>query len=74
MAYSCLNSIDRVRNSRYSGESTSYLVDEILDAGSVQLPLLQCSFHRLGICPYLRRAVNLVRMSSQQLNKLPDLV
>ena len=74
MAYSCLNSIDRVRKNRYSSESTSYLMDKILDTGSVQLSLLQCSFYRLGVRLYLRWPINLARMNRQQLNKLPNLV
>src|SRR5262249_46131187 len=71
---SCLNSVYRVRESRHSSDGTSYLMNEILDTGSVQLSLFQDSFDRLGIRLYFTRAVNLTCMNRQQLNELPDLI
>jgi hypothetical protein len=72
--YGCLDGIYRVRESRHSSDSTSYLMDKFFDTVSVQFLLLQSSFHRLGIRLYLTRAVNLACVNSQQLNELPDLI
>jgi len=74
MADCCVYGIYRLREGRHSGNSRPDIADEVHDAGTVGVFLLENILDGLGICHGRVRAVYLLGVDSHELDKLPDLV
>src|SRR5690348_11248161 len=74
MAVCCVDGIYRLREGRHSGDSRPDIADEVHDAGTVGVFLLESILDGLGICQGRVWAVYLLGVDSHELDKLPDLV
>jgi hypothetical protein len=74
MADCCVYGIYRLREGRHSGDSRPDIADEVHDAGTVGVFLLESILDALGICQGRVWAVYLRGVDSHELDKLPDLV
>src|SRR5438552_7155157 len=74
MADCCVYGIYRLREGRHSGDSRPDIADEVHDAGTVGVFLLESILDGLGICQSRVWAVYLLGVDSHELDKLPDLV